>query len=81
MENEIKVHANQSAGGDINVDGISLLDMLNVCNLAIAGLPALVDASTKVRRAGACRGCATACGGFWQRRKKPPKISLNCWLG
>jgi hypothetical protein len=25
MENEIKVHANQSAGGDINVDGISLL--------------------------------------------------------
>lgn len=44
MENEIKVHANQSAGGNINVDGISLLDMLNVCNLAIAGLPALVDA-------------------------------------
>lgn len=44
MENEIKVHANQSAEGDINVDGISLLDMLNVCNLAMAGLPALVDA-------------------------------------
>lgn len=44
MENEIKVHANQSAEGDINVDGISLLDVLNVCNLAIAGLPALVDA-------------------------------------
>lgn len=44
MENKIKVHANQSAEGDINVDGISLLDVLNVCNLAIAGLPALVDA-------------------------------------
>ena len=41
---EIKVRTNRSSAGDIKVDGISLLDMLNVCNLAIAGLPALVDA-------------------------------------
>ena len=43
MNNEIKLHANSSVG-DIAVDGLSLLDLLNVCNLAIAGLPALVDA-------------------------------------
>ena len=43
MNNEIKLHANSSVD-DIAVDGLSLLDMLNVCNLAIAGLPALVDA-------------------------------------
>lgn len=42
MNNEIKLHANSSVG-DIAVDGLNLLDVLNVCNLAIAGLPALVD--------------------------------------
>ena len=43
MNNEIKLHTNSSVD-DIAVDGLSLLDVLNVCNLAIAGLPALVDA-------------------------------------
>lgn len=38
MNNEIKLHANSSVD-DIAVDGLSLLDLLNVCNLAIAGLP------------------------------------------
>nr|DAO77960.1 MAG TPA: hypothetical protein [Caudoviricetes sp.] len=44
MESEIKLRTNRSSVGDIAVDGLSLLDVLNVCNLAIAGLPALVDA-------------------------------------
>ena len=59
MNNEIKLHANSSVG-DIAVDGLSLLDVLNVCNLAIAGLPALVDA---IQQGAPRRSLPRMCGG------------------
>lgn len=59
MNNEIKLHTNSSVD-DIAVDGLSLLDVLNVCNLAIAGLPALVDA---IQQGAPRRSLPRMCGG------------------
>ena len=60
MNNEIKLHTNSSVD-DIAVDGLSLLDLLNVCNLAIAGLPALVDA---IHQGAPRRSLPRMCGGL-----------------
>ena len=61
MKNEIKVRTNRILVGDITVDGISPLDILNVCNLAIAGLPALVDV---IQQGAPRKSLSDMCGGM-----------------
>ena len=53
MESEIKLRTNRSSVGDIAVDGLSLLDVLNVCNLATQELAAYVQRRAAVFGSGA----------------------------